>query len=41
VDFYSAEGSIPPMLIVSYIPEPGTLAMLVAGALVLLRRPRT
>jgi len=27
-DFYSAEGATPPRLIVGYVPEPGTLAML-------------
>ncbi|KKK62350.1 hypothetical protein LCGC14_3005210, partial [marine sediment metagenome] len=31
-DFYSAEGATPPRLIVNYVPEPGTLAMLLAGS---------
>ncbi len=30
-DFYSAEGATPPRLIVNYVPEPGTLAMLLGG----------
>jgi hypothetical protein len=40
VDFYSAEGATPPMLIVTYIPEPATLALLSAAAMALLGRKR-
>ncbi|NQU26598.1 MAG: DNRLRE domain-containing protein [Candidatus Nealsonbacteria bacterium] len=30
-DFYSAEGATPPRLVVNYVPEPGTLPMLLGG----------